>query len=240
MKSKGFVFVETIVIVVVLSLGLVMVYQSFNNVLANTKRRAYYNDVSYIYRTYYIEDFITSLNIEQFVDYYIVNKGKTVQEFSCKNPLLYNVDANVYVENAASDLSEDDQKRLDYCEKLLVNYKVKRIYSTKYNVNELKKCATRAGKLAANCKSGVNQDALNTMSPSMIYYIRTLTGTLENTYRIIVEYEEDVVDSDSTVKKVMRNGSLQCPSTFVENNGVCEKTVKKRFYSNVAMVIKKK
>ena len=244
MKNKGFVFVETIVVVVVLSIGLVMVYQSFNNVLTNNKRRAAYNDIAYLYRTYYIQDFITSLNIEKYVNHYLGTNtsagelGKSIQEFSCQNPLLYNIEGNVYSTDTLGNLSADDQKRLSQCQNLLLDFKVRRIYITKYNVNELKKCTTRAGKLNNNCKSGKNQDALNTMSPSMIYYLRTLNGIEDDAYRVIVEYEEEVVDSDSSIKMVNRNGTLQCPSSFEKSSDgkTCYKKVKKRYYSNVAMV----
>ena len=247
MKSKGFVFVETIVVIVVLSLGLVMVYQSFANVIANYKRRAAYNDIAYIYRTYYLEDFITSLNIEKFINYYLGptssgGLGKTIQEFSCQNALLYNIESTVFGPETLGDLSFEDQGKMTICQSLMADYKVKRMYISNYNVNELKKCTTRQGKTADSCKTSVNKDALNTMSPSMIYFLRTLNGTESNTYRLIVEYEEDVIDSDSTVQKVMIGGNLQCPSTFQRNSetDVCEKNIKKRYYSSVALINKNK
>ena len=227
MKNKGFVFVETIVVIVVLSLGLVMVYQSFANVLSNNKRRAAYNDIAYIYRTYYIEDFLTNLNLEDYIEYYLgpevrdgstySHGGKKVQAFSCNNPILYNIDANVT--NKDVELQYSEQKKYEFCEKMISTLKVKNIYITNYNVNDIKKCTTRGGKLSADksCdmsleSNSIKFDALNQMSPSMIYYLRTLNGTEDNTYRLIVEYEEEVLDSDKTITKVKRNGVLKCPS----------------------------
>ena len=114
MKNKGFVFVETIVCIIVLTLGLMTIYVSFSSVLSNDKRRATFNDVDYIYRTYYIEDFITSLNIEEWVNYYlgeektdaatgeVVALGKKIQEFNCNNPSLYKIDSRVSVNRIGS------------------------------------------------------------------------------------------------------------------------------------------
>ena len=106
MKNKGFVFVETIVVIVILTIGLVMVYASFSSVLTNDKRRATFNDVAYIYRTYYIEDFITSLDIENWVKYYLgdtvvdeagnyLSGGKKIQSFNRNNSNLYKIDINI-------------------------------------------------------------------------------------------------------------------------------------------------
>jgi hypothetical protein len=255
MKNKGFVFVETIVVIVILSLGLVMVYQSFVNVLSNNKRRASYNDISYIYRTYYIEDFLTNLNLEDYIDYYLgpevrdgdkyVHGGKKVQVFSCNNPILYNIDANVSVKDVPEFSKTNEGVKLSFCEQLRSTFKVKNIYITNYNVNDIKKCTTRAGKLSSDnsCNMSLESnrikfDALNQMTPSMIYYLRTLNGTEDNTYRLIVEYEEEVIDADKTITKVKKNGVLKCPSAYQDVGGICQKKVTKRYYSNVALVKK--
>ncbi len=255
MKNKGFVFVETIVVIVILSLGLVMVYQSFVNVLSNNKRRAAYNDIAYIYRTYYIEDFLTNLNLEDYIDYYLgpevrngdkyVHGGKKLQVFSCNNPILYNIDANVSVKDVPNFENTAEAKKLSFCEQLRSTLKVKNIYITNYNVNDIKKCTTKAGKLSADnsCNMSLESnkikfDALNQMTPSMIYYLRTLNGTEDNTYRLIVEYEEEVIDADKTITKVKKNGVLKCPSAYQDVGGICQKKVTKRYYSNVALVKK--
>ena len=255
MKNKGFVFVETIVVIVILSLGLVMVYQSFVNVLSNNKRRASYNDISYIYRTYYIEDFLTNLNLEDYIDYYLgpevrdgdkyVHGGKKVQVFSCNNPILYNIDANISVKDVPEFSKTNEGVKLSFCEQLRSTFKVKNIYITNYNVNDIKKCTTRAGKLSSDnsCNMSLESnrikfDALNQMTPSMIYYLRTLNGTEDNTYRLIIEYEEEVIDADKTITKVKKNGVLKCPSAYQDVGGICQKKVTKRYYSNVALVKK--
>ena len=68
MKKNGFVFVETIVAIVVLTSSLLLLYATFNKVLQSEKTRVYYDDVTYIYRTYYIKNKINELNMEPILN----------------------------------------------------------------------------------------------------------------------------------------------------------------------------
>lgn len=63
MKKNGFVFVETIIAIVVLTSSLLLLYSTFNKVLQSEKTRVYYDDVTYIYRSYYIKNRINELNM---------------------------------------------------------------------------------------------------------------------------------------------------------------------------------
>ncbi len=58
MNNKGFAFIETIITVVVLSAALLTLYGSYNSIIKNEKKRLYYDDVAYIYRTNYIRSFL--------------------------------------------------------------------------------------------------------------------------------------------------------------------------------------
>ena len=58
MNNKGFMFIETIVMVVILSVGLLVLYSSYNNSIAFEKTRLSYDDTPYIYRTFYITKFL--------------------------------------------------------------------------------------------------------------------------------------------------------------------------------------
>ena len=61
MKKNGFVFVETIVAIVVLTSSLLLLYSSFSKILQSEKTRVYYDDISYIYRSWYIKSKINEL-----------------------------------------------------------------------------------------------------------------------------------------------------------------------------------
>ena len=60
MNKKGFVFVETIVVCVVLSISLVTVYAAFAMLVKNQKTRSNYDQAVYNYRSYYL---VKSLNV---------------------------------------------------------------------------------------------------------------------------------------------------------------------------------
>ena len=53
-NNKGFVFIETMVTIVILATALLSLYTLFNNMLIKEKRRVYYDDPTYIYRSYYL------------------------------------------------------------------------------------------------------------------------------------------------------------------------------------------
>ena len=295
MKNKGFVFVETIVCIIVLTLGLMTIYISFNSVLSNDKRRAMFNDVDYIYRTYYIEDFLTSLNIEDWLNYYLgpevkegstyISGGKKIQEFNCNNPSLYKIDSKTTNEgligqNAANkktytaltadtaNMPNSELAKKYFCESLYNSLNIKHIYITNYNINDLKMCTTYGGKISTDSSCDKNKienirkfEALYTMSNNMIYFLRTLSGKEAGAYRLIVEYEEKVKDSDKSVTKSYfcpsgyrnKDGQcqgidnpslrtakvLKCPDGYSENaSGDCERVITRNYYSSVKLIAK--
>src|SRR5574344_1530120 len=99
MKKNGFVFVETIIVVAVLATSLILMYISFNKIIINEKKRITYDDISYIYRTYYLEDFLTSLNMDKYVQTHLISRSSYISEFSCADLSLYNaIDENNIVD----------------------------------------------------------------------------------------------------------------------------------------------
>lgn len=82
MKNKrGFVFVETIITVVVLTTSLLYLYNSYSSIINSEEERLYYDNPAYIYKTNYIRDFLESnSNIDSiknfaFANSYIVTIG---------------------------------------------------------------------------------------------------------------------------------------------------------------------
>ena len=60
-KKNGFIFVETMIVIVVLITSLLLIYISYSGVIANEKRRQRYDDPAYIYKTYNIAKFLINL-----------------------------------------------------------------------------------------------------------------------------------------------------------------------------------
>ena len=61
MKKNGFVFVETIVAIIVLTSSLLFLYSSFTKILQSEKNRVYYDDIAYIYRSWHIKNKISAM-----------------------------------------------------------------------------------------------------------------------------------------------------------------------------------
>lgn len=60
MKHKGFVLMETIVVISVLSVVLVMLYGSYSNILTIVQNRSLYDNTEYIYKTALVRDLLES------------------------------------------------------------------------------------------------------------------------------------------------------------------------------------
>lgn len=197
MNKKGFMFVETIMVITILTSSLIMIYVSFSRVLTNEKRRVAFDDTAYIYRTYYIESYLVSLNLDQYIEEKLEKNNSKIIVLNPEDSLLY----NLY--NADGSRNEQEFSRQQFSNKILNNntseetdspnaLNVSRIYITYYNVNDLKACTNKSGKVT--CDSASMKD-LNNMSTSAILYLRTLSGT-DSGYRLIVEYVENIEGSN--------------------------------------------
>ena len=258
MKSKGFVFVETIIVIVVLTFGMIMVYSSFSSILNNDKRRATYNDISYIYRTYYIQDFITSLNLEDFIQKSLLKNNRKMTEFSCDADELYKIDRNEYGTVINKPISEEVKQ--SFCNQMLLSFNVSKIYISKYDVSELKKCTTNSGKTASQCKNTNDSntrsiyDALNALDSNTVYYLRTISVSKsdkqDDDYRLIIIYNDVVIDRDKSVYKVNYSCSdnyddpvnmtcKKCPDGYETiDSETCGRTINRSYYSTIKVIRK--
>lgn len=60
-NKKGFVFVETIIVLVILLTSLILLYTSYDSLISNMKRNARNDDPAFMYRTYVIKSFLNEL-----------------------------------------------------------------------------------------------------------------------------------------------------------------------------------
>ena len=80
MKNKnGFVFVETMIVVVVLVTALLIIYSSYTGLITIERRRVRYDDPAFIYKTKAISDFLNSLYDE---DGNVILRNKIKQQDS--------------------------------------------------------------------------------------------------------------------------------------------------------------
>lgn len=100
-KLNGFVLVETMVVIAFLATTLLSVYSSFTNVLDNAKRRIYYDDPIYLYRTYYLLSYLEKNHINDFINDKIANvsgndKKIKLIEFGCEADSVTNAENEIY------------------------------------------------------------------------------------------------------------------------------------------------
>lgn len=57
-KNKGFVLMETIIIVSILSVSLLLLYSSYANLIRQSRKQVTYDTTEIIYKTYLLKDFI--------------------------------------------------------------------------------------------------------------------------------------------------------------------------------------
>ncbi|MBQ7031312.1 MAG: hypothetical protein IJY87_05460 [Bacilli bacterium] len=181
MKKNGFVFVETIVAVVILTSSLLLLYSTFSKILQSEKTRVYYDDVNYIYRTWYVKERINSLNIMAALRDITSNTDK------------YFVTVGIEYDN----LFTGYEREKTYISNLLEDYEVSQIIILKENkIDNLKKCTLECS-LDSNCNDYENCNGLYTnLSDEMINYLKTIYIDVSCTYVMVIEY--NTCSSDNT------------------------------------------
>jgi len=169
-NQKGFVFIETIIVVAVLITSLLYLYSTFIALSNNERRRLLYDDVSYLYRAYYVKKYFTSQRIDRIVN--SLSDSNTTD----------NVNYIISFGCGSSDVFDDYDKERGFCELMSQELHISRIYLTYYDLSPLQKCTNSNTGLCATF------GRINTQAAS---YIRTLGGKGESGYRMIVEFQED-------------------------------------------------
>ncbi len=104
--KKGFALLETIIVITFLSVALLLLYNSFINMLNNSKKNILYDDVSKIYETYYLKEYLSLNNLDSLLD------NSNIKEINC---LDFNISS---------------------CNTLISELDINKIYITKYNLKD--------------------------------------------------------------------------------------------------------
>ena len=110
-NNKGFVFIETIITAVILLTALLLLYKSYSDIISKEKRRLYYDDVVYIYKTIAIRDiFKKTYNKSQFDSAVSKNKkcnASGVGADMCKYIYFFNIGSPIYYDNTNMVTAKD-------------------------------------------------------------------------------------------------------------------------------------
>ena len=87
--KKGFIFVETMVCIAFLSTVLLSVYASFTTVLDNAKTRLLYDDPIYLYRTYYILNYLEENGLTEYISEKFSSQNNNTSYISASESFSY-------------------------------------------------------------------------------------------------------------------------------------------------------
>ena len=188
---KGFILVETMVVIVFLATTLLTVYSSFTTVLDNAKTRIFYDDPIYLYRTYYFLSYLEKNNLTDFIDAKFANTSGTdnrslsIVEFGC---------SALSVTEESGGASENG-----FCESLKSSMDINHVFIMNYDVNEVIKCDEQSGNLDDKTLYCQRNKALQNLSISAVNYLYTLDGYTGSStpeavkasgYRIVMEFRK--------------------------------------------------
>ena len=178
MNKKGFVFVETIIVITVLITALLLIYAGFVSVLNNEKVHSYYDDPVYLYRSIYLKSFLEKNNTS--VLFNGVDENGIIR-FNCNYEGLIEDYDNVSLNTNA------------FCETLLSAINVDSVFLTQYNINDYKNCPNFYSKDNSLVPSEMCLKLENLMDYPTYDYFRTLrsysdSNNLISGYRMILVY----------------------------------------------------
>ena len=203
-KRNGFVFVETMVTVVILSTALLVIYSLFNNILIKEHRKAYFDDPTYVYRTNYltlifeeiIKDASTStsnpgqyVNFSELLTTYEngVKKESKLKIFTCNN-----------------DIFDKNPEAKANCQQFFVNNQIYRIYISTYDLSYIDQCGINNG-VGPQCNY---YNSLNKQARLYFKQLPYVRGT--NGYYIIFEFYDNGKDGVCSSDKCMHQfGSVK-------------------------------
>ena len=232
-NKKGFMFVETIMVMTILTTILLTIFITFSRVLLSEKRRAMFDDTSYLYRTYLIEDYLNSLDISNYIKTYLVDANRKIVLLRPDNSFLYDA-SKLTIEGSI------EKEKMIFSSKVLSTtsgqsvLNIANMYITYYNVNDLKECISKTGKNICQGNTSM-EDLYNLQNTNIYYYLKTLSGTGDG-YRLIVEYQDSYIDYKKS-KNLDKDGS--CPNNYVKSKDkdkeICYRQVTKSYFNSVKL-----
>ncbi len=200
--KKGFIFVETMVCIAFLGTVLLTVYASFTNVLDSAKSRLLYDDPIYLYRTYYILNFLEENGLNEYInDKFISQNNNTsyISEFGCSSAAVVGDDAAV---------SGDPKSEKVFCEKILQNgqWNVNHVFIMPYNVNKIVNCVNnddiKSG-AAANCRRNTALKNLSVQAVNYLYSLDGYTGSAEEDDILSLTETNDTIDPTKQIYRIV-------------------------------------
>ena len=195
MNNKGFVFIETIIVTVVLTTTLIFLYSNFYKNLNNEKKRLYYDDIAYVYKTIHIrEALLKSLDEEVFNK--AINDDNIFNGNSLENNFVYLFNSeskfcvNYKDKNNSLECNSTNEYKSIYKDNTLIknlndlyNFKML-IYLETKDISDIKKCI-----------NGTIDESLETKCNNFILYTSKYSDS--NFYEFLKTLDSEDADSKS-------------------------------------------
>ena len=178
--KKGFVLLETIVIISVLCITLTMLYTGYSNVIRSVKTNFRHDSTEYLYKTAIIGNFME----EDIDEAWIKGENYYVYPFYLKNDInknTFNTDEN-YIESRIENESKYNN--------IFNEMKVQAVYITVWNTK----------------KKLVDSNTRNNFPPTVLTYINSINAkSKEDSFRLIIMYD----DENNSNKKQYQVASIE-------------------------------
>lgn len=203
-KRNGFVFVETMVTVVILSTALLVIYSLFNNILIKEHRKAYFDDPLYVYRTNYLtlifEEIIKDASTTQQNPGQYINFSELLTAYENGNKVV----SKLRIFTCNNDIFNKNPEAKSRCQQFFIDNQIYRIYISTYDLSYIDECAINNG-VGAQCSyyNSLNKQAK--LYFKQLPYIRSGSG-----YYIIFEFYDNGKDGVCSNEKCMHQyGSVK-------------------------------
>ena len=119
--KKGFVFIETLIVLVVLCVSIVSLYGLYTKIATDINARRYYDNIGDLYKTDLIRNFISQSTIESTTNFITITPSncssfmkdgcKTVLEtLNVQNVYINNSDINVILASSTKTLNNSSRE----------------------------------------------------------------------------------------------------------------------------------
>ncbi len=101
--KKGFVFLETLLVMVVLSIAVLGVYSTYVSVSSNINSRTYYDNIGDLYKTDIVRKWINESSLVTSNNYIIINSSNCSSYMNisnCSDYMDYLLVENIYINNS--------------------------------------------------------------------------------------------------------------------------------------------
>ena len=85
---KGFVMIETIIVIIILTVGLISLYSSYSVILSKSKVKSNYDNIEYLYKAYFIGNYLVDNNVFSNFTLYNSNNSDNNLGFIINNLLI--------------------------------------------------------------------------------------------------------------------------------------------------------